>query len=69
VEVSLEGCTAPALRVTSLLPSLLVVSVARVPLGTMLAPRTHAHPTKLVLALLARHMARKHTIVSSHQRS
>lgn len=45
------------MRVTSIDARLFLETIALVPAGTVLRPRSHAHPAELVLALLASHMA------------
>lgn len=74
MKIALERRSALGLGITSIHTSLLVVTVAGVPccsmlrpwtcgkseiyIGPMKNPHTHAHPTELVFAFLASHMAR-----------
>ena len=56
VQVTLQGLAGPGLRVARLVAGLFLEAVAIVPVIAVFRPESHAHPTKLMLALTACHV-------------
>ena len=65
MEITFERSPAFALGITCIHTVLLVITVAGIPGCAMLAPGSHAHPTKFVFAFFAGHVAAR-TSIESH---